>query len=252
MVKIRKDLTGKTFGRLKVIERADDYISPSGHRHSMWRCKCSCPEGNVVIVDTHALNNGSTKSCGCLRNELSANRCKKTNDYEIQEDYVIMYTLKGEPFLVDLEDFWRVKDICWHKNDNGYLIGWVNGKSIRLHRFIMNAPDNLLVDHRYGKETRNDNRKYNLRLATNSQNNANRPRQENNTSGTTGVHKDKWCNKWRARVWQNNRTVYLGIFDTKEEAIEARKKAENEYYGEFSYDNSQKTQLFLLPVKENQ
>lgn len=36
-----------------------------------------------------------------------------------------------------------------------------------------------------------------------------------------------------------------------EEAIEARKKAENEYYGEFSYDNSQKTQLFLLPVKEN-
>ena len=45
--------------------------------------------------------------------------------------------------------------------------------------------------------------------------------------------------KWTANVWRNNKTIYLGLFDTKEEAIAARKDAENEYYGEFSYDNSQ-------------
>jgi len=52
---------------------------------------------------------------------------KKYNDYEIQEDYVIMYTMKGEPFFVDLEDFWKVRMVLWHKNVQGYIVN-SNGK----------------------------------------------------------------------------------------------------------------------------
>lgn len=238
MKKVRKNLTGNVFGRLKVIKQAEDYISPSGVHLTQWLCLCNCEEHKQIIVLGCNLTKGCTKSCGCLRRENTIKIHQKPNDYEVQEDYVIMYTGKGEPFFVDLEDFWKVRDICWHKNDEGYIVGAPNGKTTRIHRLIMDAPDGFDVDHKYGKQTRNDNRKYNLRIATRSQNNVNRDIQKNNTSGSAGVYKHSQCDKWTANVWRNNKSIYLGLFDTKEEAIAARKDAENKYYGEFSYDNS--------------
>ena len=240
MKKVRKDLSKMVFGRLTVIRQAEDYISPSGVHLTQWLCKCGCYEENEIVVLGCNLTKGCTKSCGCLRRENSANMCKNPNDYEVQEDYVIMYTHKGEPFYVDLEDFWKVKNICWHKNEDGYIVGNVNGKTTRIHRFIMNCQDGFDVDHKYGEQTRHDNRKYNLRVATRSQNNTNRKLQNNNTSGVTGVYKHRYGDKWYANIWQNNKCIYLGLFDTKDDAIAARKEAENKYYGEFSYDNSQK------------
>ena len=166
---------------------------------------------------------------------------KKYNDYEVQEDYVIMYTTKGEPFFVDLEDFWKVKDICWAKGKYGHLLGQDNnGKTWELHRLIMDCPDELNVDHIHGAKTVNDNRKYNLRIVTSSQNSMNREIMSNNTSGVTGVDWHKGWKKWRARITVNHRTVPLGAFDCIDDAIKARKEAENKYFGEFSYDNSRK------------
>lgn len=238
--KVRKDLTNQTFGRLKVLKQADDYISPSGVHLTQWLCECSCDSHKQIIALGCNLTKGDTKSCGCLRKENSTKMAQKPNDYEIQEDYVIMYTNKGEMFLVDLEDFWKVKDISWHKNEQGYIVSTINGKQTRIHRFIMNCPQGYDIDHKYGKTTRYDNRKYNLRIATRSQNNTNKGLQINNTTGITGVYKHSFGDKWYANIWQNNKTIYLGLFDTKEEAIFARKQAEEKYYGEFSYDNSQK------------
>lgn len=40
MVKVKEDLTGKTFGLLTVIEQADDYVAPtSGKHYARWRCQ---------------------------------------------------------------------------------------------------------------------------------------------------------------------------------------------------------------------
>ena len=50
-----------------------------------------------------------------------------------------------------------------------------------------------------------------------------------NTSGQCGVVFDKQKGKWIARLHKNSKAVYLGIFNTKEEAIECRIKAENDY-----------------------
>ena len=118
---------------------------------------------------------------------------KNPNEYEIQEDYVIMYTHKNEPFLVDLDDFWRVKNICWAKNAHGYLVGQFKGEEIKLHRLITDCPDGLIPDHIHGKESRYDNRKSNLRIVDRSKNKINAPKHSNNTSGITGVcwHKRK-------------------------------------------------------------
>lgn len=56
------DLTGQKFGRLTVIEMSSER-TPSGR--VKWNCKCSC--GNVSVVSSLGLRQGSSKSCGCLR-----------------------------------------------------------------------------------------------------------------------------------------------------------------------------------------
>lgn len=66
------DMTGQRFGRLVVVERAADYIPPSGSKKIMWTCKCDC--GNVAVVMANSLRRGSTKSCGCISKEKTAER----------------------------------------------------------------------------------------------------------------------------------------------------------------------------------
>lgn len=71
------DLTGKRFGEITVIERADDYISPSGNKATRWKCKCDC--GNEFIVKSSRLTSGRVASCGCneLENLISETIDKK-------------------------------------------------------------------------------------------------------------------------------------------------------------------------------
>lgn len=59
------DMTGQRFGRLIVLERAQDKILPCGQKRTKWLCECEC--GNKVIVTATDLRIGKTKSCGCLR-----------------------------------------------------------------------------------------------------------------------------------------------------------------------------------------
>ena len=54
------DLTGQKFGRLTVLERAEN----ASNGRVQWKCKCDC--GNIAIVQAQYLRSGDTKSCGCL------------------------------------------------------------------------------------------------------------------------------------------------------------------------------------------
>lgn len=67
------DLTGKKFGHLTVIERVENYISPSGVSIPKWRCQCDC--GNIVEIVSSSLRYGKTKSCGCLQKEITKGKC---------------------------------------------------------------------------------------------------------------------------------------------------------------------------------
>lgn len=62
------DITGKSFGRLKVISYHSS-IQYGSSKKKNWRCICTC--GNEVLVNTGALTSGNTKSCGCLHSEIS-------------------------------------------------------------------------------------------------------------------------------------------------------------------------------------
>lgn len=57
-----KNLIGKKFNRLTVLEQADDYVSPSGSHFKQWKCMCEC--GSVVVTREYSLLSGHTKGCG--------------------------------------------------------------------------------------------------------------------------------------------------------------------------------------------
>lgn len=242
-----QDLTGQTFSRLTVIERAEDQYSERGTKKIMWRCRCEC--GNETIVGGSHLKSGHTRSCGCLMKESAAKQgraSRQYNKYEFKDDYVIGYTNQGCPFYFDIDDYNLVKQYCWYKY-NGYIttntpIELKNTNKyknqIRLHRLIMNCPDDMVVDHINHDPT--DNRKSNLRIATPLQNGFNRSTLCNSTSGVTGVSQYKDTGKWRAYIMLHNKQLYLGTYTNFEDAVAARKKAEEKIFGEYSYDNSVK------------
>ena len=133
--------------------------------------------------------------------------------------------------LIDLEDIDIVKKYKWRLNSSGYITS--GSDNLAIHRLIINCPDDMVVDHINHNPL--DNRKSNLRICTISQNNMNRGLQSNNSSGYVGVSFYKPTNKWVAYIKINSKTIKLGYYDTKEEAIEAREQAEIDLFGEFKY-----------------
>lgn len=227
-----KDLTGQKFGRLTVIERVEDHVSPKGRKYVRWECKCDC--GNDIIVFGSNLGRKHTMSCGCLNKEVAYEKMKKYNTYDLSNSYGIGYTVKGEKFYFDLEDYDRIKDYYWYKNDEGYVLSYTKNGTLRMHKLFI---DGQYIDHINGNTS--DNRKSNLRVATKSQNGMNRDLQLNNTSGVTGVYWHKQLGKWVAYITINREYIYLGSFNEFDGAVKVRKEAEDKYFGEFSYDNSQ-------------
>jgi hypothetical protein len=237
-----RDLTGQKFGRLTVLERVQDYISPKGQRHAQWLCECDC--ANKVVVRGSYLKNGNTKSCGCLDSETTAKRnkdiCKKYNTYDLNGEYGIGYTSKCEEFYFDLEDYDKIKDYCWYLDKDGYVVSHLSGtrnnrQGIKMHRLLF--PESEKVDHI--KHINNDNRKSELRPVTASQNCMNRGLLSNNTSGITGVSYSKTENRWIAHIAINNEQ-YQKRFIKFDDAVKQRKEWEEKYFGEYSYDNSMK------------
>lgn len=80
------DMIGQRFGRLTVIDRAENSTSKSGRKRTRWLCQCDC--GTIKSIDRYALINGSAQSCGCLKKELlskkqSTHKETKTRLYRI-------------------------------------------------------------------------------------------------------------------------------------------------------------------------
>ena len=238
------DLTGMTFGRLKVLKRTDDYISPKGNKSVQWLCECNCNDKTIVTVLGTNLKAGTTKSCGCLNKEIVSNNSKtknkKENQYDLSGECGIGYDSKNREFYFDIDDYDKIKDYYWYTDNNsGYISAYVDGNKIMMHRLVTNCPDDMNVDHKHGNTTRNDNRKNNLRICTIQENRMNAGLQSNNTSGCTGVVWNKRVSKWMANIKYNNKRIHLGYFVNFDDAVKARKRAEEKYFGEFSYDNSQ-------------
>ena len=141
----------------------------------------------------------------------------------------------GIKFLIDPADYEKfVKDYSFSLS-NGYVqyssrTDGLNCK--RLHRIIMNCPDDKMIDHINMNKL--DNRRENLRICTHQQNQHNRTKQSNNTSGFKGVSFNKEKQKFEARIGIDGKSKFLGYFDTAEKASECYKQAALKHHGDFA------------------
>lgn len=141
----------------------------------------------------------------------------------------------GMVALVDNEDFDYLNKFRWCAHKRGrafYAESTINGVRVIMHNVIMNPPKGMLIDHIFHNGL--DNRKSQLRLATKSQNNANRTSRKNSSSKYLGVAFEKDRNKWTARIRKNGQGYRLGSFLKETDAALAYNKKAFELHGEFA------------------
>lgn len=235
MVKVKKDLTGMTFGRLTVVHQADDYVAPNGIHYAQWECECSCGNKNIIVSANH-LKSGKIQSCGCLSKDVKVERLKKLNKYDLSGKCGVGFTSNtNKEFYFDFEDYDKIKDYCWREctgNSGQYhFVGTsvkINNKrtTIPIHKLILQED---LVDH-IDRDAFN-NKKDNLRPATAQQNATNKSIMSTNKSGFVGVRWNNEIDKWVANICVDYKSQYLGSFDCISDAIVARLQAELKYFG---------------------
>jgi hypothetical protein len=149
---------------------------------------------------------------------------------------------KDKIALIDDEDFEKINNFTWHWSGDpinperaGYAM---SANNIAMHRLILNLGKNdPHVDHKDGNGL--DNRRNNLRLATRSQNGANKRKNRNKVSKFKGVSP---CSsnktKWRATIKVNKKTISLGTYLIEEMAAYAYDLAAKKYFGEFALVNN--------------
>lgn len=140
---------------------------------------------------------------------------------------------KGFSAIVDEGDLERVISYgTWWASERPwgvYAYTKVGKSTLYLHRLIIAAPHGAHVDHVNGDGL--DNRRANLRFASQSENCANRNAKPT-TIGFRGVYRKN--SRYCARIWVRGTGRYLGTFDTPEEAADAYDQAAEAAFGAFA------------------
>lgn len=189
-----KDLSGKKFGKLTIVGKYPKKING----HFKWECKCEC--GNTTYVKTSSLLYGNTKSCGC---EITAHAKKMVNDSQegTRRGSLVRGTRKNS--------YSGVTGVSWNSKRcqfEAYISA--EGKK-KLHLGWFDNKEDAV------KARKEAEKKYYDPLIEEIE--------------ISGVHKLQ-NGKWRAVIRENLKTKSLGVFETREEAVEARKEAEKNIF----------------------
>lgn len=170
--------------------------------------------------------------------------------YTYKEIIINSPTYGMKSILLDDKDWSLVNKYRWYVNkvNNSFYAQTnihKNGNNtiLRMHNLIMNVENGNIVDHRDGNGL--DNRRFNLRLATQKQNLMNRGKTILNTSGFKGVSWHKGTQKWQTNISVNGKTKCIGVFDDPVKAAKAYDFWAIDLHGEFA-----KTNFNVIPVKE--
>ena len=143
----RRDLTGETFGRLRVLR-----LHSRDNHVSTWECVCHC--GNHTVLTLGKLISGHTKSCGCLSSEAS-----RRNAYKYLAGKKKEAPNKSLPKRTSKDGYVRVHDRDHPRSCGGFVLEHIKVMEAAIGRPI---PKTEYVHHING--VRNDNRPENLEL----------------------------------------------------------------------------------------
>lgn len=206
---------GDRFARLTAVEKV-------GGRY--WIFKCDC--GNKKKINSYNVKRGLTKSCSCYAQECRTKHgMSKTKLYAVycgilsrcnDERHGSYERYGGRGIKCKFENFEEFYD---------HVSSLPRFDKVESERLTVNRIDN------------NGNyEKGNLEWSTYRKQETNKRLSKNNTSGYEGVSFSKIKNKWCARMEiKGRKNPGLGYFKTKQEAVEARKKAEQEYRSTILY-----------------
>ena len=212
----RNSIVGEKFGRLTVCA-----FSHNDAKALWYHCRCDC--GNTVVEQKSHLIHYPNITCG---------DCTKV---VVEYDHMRYFCKDGSSFIFDTEDLPIVRAHRWCIID-GYASCNYEGKTVKLHRLLMNAKGDDIIDHINGNTL--DNRKSsNLRIATRKDNSRNCKIYSTNAVGFKGVHRTKNGGKYYSLITHNGKAHRLGIFDTDEDAARAYDTAARYYFGEFACVN---------------
>lgn len=147
---------------------------------------------------------------------------------------------QGQFAIIDEQDaprvakhkwFARKERIIWYAYTNVVIKG--HRTVITLHRFLLDFPSGLTVDHINGNGL--DCRRSNLRVCTNTENVRNMKRRKDNASGFKGVNLHK--GRWRAYITIDGHQKSLGYYDSPADAARAYDSAALIHFGQFARTN---------------
>lgn len=148
--------------------------------------------------------------------------------FRYTDDGIVGIFDTGKEVIFDKEDLELVSSRKWYIDETGYAR---SHKCERMHRVLLESEldDGLVVDHI--NRDKLDNRRKNLRICTQQTNVQNAGMKNTNKSGVTGVFLDKKVHRWRAQISVQGKCIHIGMFDDFEDAVKARKEAEERYRG---------------------
>lgn len=221
------NLVGQVFGNLTVLEKGAGKTFPSGNKARTWLCLCKC--GNITEVTTSNLNSGNSTSCGCLHKELLSNRVKKHGDSNSSQKRHYLYnTWSGIKSRCLNANCRKYKD--WGERGITIYEPWINNYQLFKDYVLSNLgerPKGMSLDR---IDNDGNYEPGNLRWATNNIQRINQRIDSRNTTGYTGVYWYKANKKWTASITVKGIQKHLGYFDTKDDAIATRLKAEEQYH----------------------
>ena len=206
-MKYPSDITGLTFGYLKVLHKDEDRSDKLGYGRVWWLCQCQLC-GNIVSVRRDHLVSHNTTSCGCIKSDSLSARMKEiwgVPDPVINNDYAEMFTATGMRFIVDAEDVPRLQQYRFRTysqhNDTMNIIRAVSGrKVINIPTIIVDMPENVDYCVRFIDKSMPDYRKANLEFY---------PKGKGSTYHYTIRYIPNDPNPWKVRVYRRSGYVFV-------------------------------------------